>query len=120
MRLEGNIEIYDWVDQASGLTVRVASYDAPLTAKLYAVKAAAERDPAMRQALDGFNRKVLEQMALTVAPLDGEAPLYYWVRAMKTVNRLSFEDGEYEIPNNLAACIVKAPGARTFVNLMGG
>ena len=117
--MQGNIEIYDWLDQVSGLTVTLASYDKVLAHKLTLLQQAAGLNLALRLQLDGFNRKVLDQMKLLAVPREGEAPLYYWVRAMKKKNALSFEDGEYYIPNILAACIVRAPGARDFVQLLG-
>jgi hypothetical protein len=119
MDLHGNIEVFDWTDQATGLTIRVAQYDPILTAKLYALHSAAAGSPAMRQVVDGFNRKVLGMMQLDLETRAEEAPLYYWVRAMKVKNRLSFEDGEYHIPDPLASCIVRCPGAKHFVQMLG-
>ena len=119
MDLNGTIEIYDWTDQQTGLVLRVAQYDPALTAKLQALWAVAELRPGVRLQLDVFNAKVLKQMDLVFEALPDEAPLYHWVRAMKQQNRLSFEDGEYNIPDRLAACIVRCPGARHFVRLLG-
>lgn len=121
MNLHGNIEVIDWTDQVTGLTIRLAQYDVILAAKLYSLHAAAQGNIALglRAELDNFNHKVLKQMDLGVEPADREAPLYFWVRAMKKRNRLSFEDGEYHIPQALAACIVRCPGARSFVQLLG-
>lgn len=119
MELHGHIEVYDWTDQVTRLTIRVASYDPVLTAKLYALHGMGTADLKARATVDTFNRRVLGMMQLGIEHRDGEAPLYYWVRAMKVQNRLSFEDGEYTIPQNLAACIVRCPGAKHFVQMLG-
>lgn len=114
--LHGQVTVYDWTDSVTGFTLRVAEYDSALNAKLMVVKMAGS--PESQAMLDSYFSRVLAGMDLGLKTKAGEAPLYYWVRAMKVRNRLSFEDGEYHIPDTLASCIVRCPGARTFVQLL--
>jgi hypothetical protein len=119
MELSGSVDVYDWSDPVTGLTIRLADFDLGLMVKLRALHGARAGAPAVKTILDNFNDKVLDRMEFQAPRIEGEAPLYYWVRAMKLKNRLSFEDGQYNIPDNLAACIVRCPGARTFIQLLG-
>ena len=118
MGFNGSFDVYDWKDQITGLTVRVVQFEPSLSGKLFMQKRLAASSALARKALDDFNRKMLVQMELGVWPKPDEAPLYHWVRAMKLRNGLSFEDGEYEIPQTLAACIVRCPGARHFISML--
>lgn len=120
MEIKGQFDVYDWADETTGLKIRLAEFDLITQMKMAALLSMAQTVPAMKEQIDTFNNHVLDQMELTTPRLDNEAPLYYWVRAMKVQNRLSFEDGQYTIPDNLASCIVRCPDARGFVRLLGG
>jgi len=120
VELNGQIDVFDWTDKETGLTVRLADFDLILRIKLESVMQAAPFVPAARGALEDFNLKVLNEMELKTRRKESEAPLYFWIRAMKEKNGLSFEDGVYEIPEHLAACIVRCPGARQFVRQLTG
>lgn len=120
MKLDGRVDVYEWTDPASGMKLRIADYDPVLSAKLGALVQAAGMAPALKIHLDKFSRHVLSAMKLPCEVVEGEAPFYYWVRSMKTLNRLSFEDGVYNIPESLAACIVRSNDAKHFIRLLGG
>lgn len=119
MELNGQVSVYDYHDPMTGLTIRLADYDPILTVKLASLGAAALHDVSLKKHLDKFNNRVLDQMDL-ITQGEGEPPLYRWVRSMKVLNRLSFEDGTYNIPENLAAAIVRSKDAALFIRLLGG
>lgn len=115
--INGRVEIVDVEDHASGLTFRIAEPELFVSLQIVALHNVPS-DQARTKAADAA-WELLDLMKLDEVRDNGETPFYFWLRSMKVRNRLSFEDGVYSIPDNMAQSIVRLPPLRAFVDLLG-
>lgn len=116
--IDGSFTVVDLMQGGSSIVLRVAEYDFPLLVKVLTHQASG--DPDKLAQARAFSWRVLDKMDLETTRDNGETPFYFWLRTMKLKNKLSFEDGTYNIPDRLAAAIVENETAKVFVDLIGG